>query len=239
MITESETVTIGWCDNGTTDGKFTEGLMRTVIAGPANGIKIHNSVRVQGNQIARQRQRLFDHWADDLKTDWLLWVDSDISLTTEALCAMWQVADGVRSPVVTGVYFISKEIEGSLGNPYPAIFMDVSEYEIGFIHPLPKNEIIQCDSAGMGFVIMHKSIVLPLRSAYPNQGLFQETHLSATEFIGEDISFFRKLKSVGVPLYAYTGALVKHVKRFNLDIDYYDLYWEAKNSQSSEFVSNN
>ncbi len=27
MIKPNETVSIGWCDNGTTDGKFTEGLV--------------------------------------------------------------------------------------------------------------------------------------------------------------------------------------------------------------------
>ncbi len=26
MIKKNETVAIGWCDNGVTDGKFTEGL---------------------------------------------------------------------------------------------------------------------------------------------------------------------------------------------------------------------
>lgn len=31
MIGKSDTVAIGWCDNGTTDGKFTEGLMTAVL----------------------------------------------------------------------------------------------------------------------------------------------------------------------------------------------------------------
>jgi hypothetical protein len=84
MIQKNEKVAIGWCDNGLTDGKFTEGLMAAVIAGGANGMPIHTSIRVQGNQIGRQRQVLFDHWADHMKTDWLLWVDSDIVLSLEA-----------------------------------------------------------------------------------------------------------------------------------------------------------
>ena len=59
MIGKTDTVAIGWCDNGTTDGKFTEGLMTAVLAGPGNGMSIHTSIRVQGNQIGRQRQVLF------------------------------------------------------------------------------------------------------------------------------------------------------------------------------------
>ena len=107
MIQKNETVAVGWCDNGTTDGKFTEGLMTAVLAGPANGMAIHTSIRVQGNQIGRQRQVLFDHWADKIKTDWLLWVDSDIVLNLDSMKKLWQTADKINRPVVIGVYFIS------------------------------------------------------------------------------------------------------------------------------------
>jgi len=32
MIKDTETVTVGWCDNGLADGKFAEGLMADEIA---------------------------------------------------------------------------------------------------------------------------------------------------------------------------------------------------------------
>jgi len=175
MIGKSDTVAIGWCDNGTTDGKFTEGLMTAVLAGPANGMPIHTSIRVQGNQIGRQRQVLFDHWADKIKTDWLLWVDSDIVLSLDAMAKLWKTADKIGKPVVSGVYFISKENEGSLMKPFPVLFNDVSEYQIQYIHPLPEDEVIQIDNAGFGFVLMHKSIVPKLREAHPGKGMFTET----------------------------------------------------------------
>ncbi len=31
MIKKNETVSVGWCDNGTTDGAFTEGLMSAML----------------------------------------------------------------------------------------------------------------------------------------------------------------------------------------------------------------
>jgi hypothetical protein len=227
MIGTKDTVSIGWCDNGTTDGKFTEGLMTAALAGPANGVSLTSSIRVQGNQIGRQRQVLFDYWADHLKTDWLLWVDSDIVLSIDVLQKMWKTADKINRPVVSGVYFISKENEGSLMKPYPVLFNDVSEYEIQYIHPLPHNEVIKCDSAGFGLVLMHKSIVPKMREKHPNQSMFLEVAGSSNDdqFIGEDIIFFRKMKAAGIPLHAHTGALVKHIKRFSLDFDYYGLYW--------------
>lgn len=226
MIQRNETVAIGWCDNGTTDGKFTEGLMTALISGGANGMPIHTSMRVQGNQIGRQRQVLFDHWADKLRTDWLLWVDSDIVLNLDAMSKLWKSVDKVSRPVVSGVYFISKENEGSLMRPYPCLFDDVDKYKIAYKHPLPPNQIIKIDNAGFGFVLMHKSIIPKLREANPGKGMFLETGDGDDDhFVGEDIIFFRRMRAAGIPLHAHTGALVKHMKRFSLDIDYYSLYW--------------
>jgi len=125
MHSKNETLSIGWCDNGMSDGKFTEGLVYTIIMGqdPKN-IQVHNAIRVQGNQIGRQRQSLFDLWADSVKTDWLLWVDSDIVLTQDVLKKLWDTADKLTRPVVTGVYFISKENEQALMMPMPALFLN-------------------------------------------------------------------------------------------------------------------
>ena len=226
MIQKNETVAIGWCDNGTTDGKFTEGLATALVAGGPNGMPIHTTIRVQGNQIGRQRQVLFDHWADKIKTDWLLWVDSDIVLNLESMQKLWKTADKINRPVVSGVYFISKENEGTLMRPFPVLFNDVSEYQIQYVHPLPDNEVIKIDNAGFGFVLMHKSIVPKMREANPGKGMFMETGDGVDDhFIGEDIVFFRRMRAAGIPLHAHTGALVKHMKRFSLDYDYYAMYW--------------
>ena len=232
MIGPKETVAIGWCDNGMVDGKFTEGLMSAVITGGANKMPISTSIRVQGNQIGRQRQVLWDYWADNMKTDWLLWVDSDIVLTPDVMQKLWATADKHHRPVVSGVYFISKENEGTLMKPYPVLFNDVSEYEIQYVHPLPQNEVIKCDSAGFGLVLMHKSIIPAMREKFPNESMFMETGTGKDEqFIGEDIIFFRKMKTAGIPLHAHTGALVKHMKRFSVDYDYYGMYWTMDNIQ--------
>ena len=226
MVGKNDTVAIGWCDNGTTDGKFVEGLTTALVAGPTNDMIINTSIRVQGNQIGRQRQNLFDYWADKLKTDWLLWVDSDIVLNLEAMKKLWQSADKINRPVVSGTYFISKENEGTLMRPFPCLFNDVSQHQIQYVHPLPDNKLIKVDNAGFGFVLMHKSIVPKMRAAHPGKGMFMETGDGNDDhFIGEDIIFFRRMRDAGIPLHAHTGALVKHMKRFSVDFDYYALYW--------------
>jgi hypothetical protein len=40
-----ETLTLGWCDNGTVDGKFTEGLLGSLLAAPSIGINLVSRIR--------------------------------------------------------------------------------------------------------------------------------------------------------------------------------------------------
>ena len=223
-----ETVALAWCDGGLVDGRFMDGLLLAIMNAPKIGMRVVNKIRVNGNQIGRQRQVLFDNWADVTKTDWLLWVDSDIVVTPDSLKLIWDSADKVSRPVVSGTYFVSKENERSLMQPFPALFKEGSnKHELQIIHPLPKNELIKVDSAGFGFLLMHKSIVPKLREVSPNYSLFAEEEGIGDKYISEDIVFFRKLKSAGIDLYAHTGAVVQHMKRFSFDINYYNLYWNG------------
>ena len=225
MASNKDTLAIGWCDGGITDGKFTQGIVHTILEAKKLGINITQSARVHGNQIGRQRQVLFDAWFDQSDTDWLLWVDSDIVLTVDILKKLWETANKIIKPVVSGIYFISKQDEGTLIAPLPQIFNDVDEFTIKHIHPLPDNEVIQIDCAGMGLVLMHRSIVPKLREAFPGESMFAEKEAPGNKYVSEDVVFFRKLKAAGVPVYAHTGAIAQHMKRFNLDEKYYGLWW--------------
>ena len=218
-------LTIAWCDNGMVDGKFTEGLMAIGVQAPVNGIPIGHTLRVQGNQIGRQRQALIDHWYDNIGDEWILWIDSDIVVDINMIAQLWDLADAVHRPIVSGIYFISKEREGSLASPVPCIFNRVTDNSIQHIHPLPENQLIKIDSAGMGLVIMHKSVITKLRELFPNQSLFAEQEGLGENFVGEDIVFFNKVHHAGIPVYAHTGIIAAHMKRFALDYDYYSLYW--------------
>lgn len=219
-------ICLAWCDNGTSDGKFTEGLVYTILSSP---IRFTSALRVQGNQIGRQRQSLFDVWLDETDYEWLLWVDSDIHLTPEVLKKLWDAADEHERPVVTGTYFISKENEKSTMMPMPALFDFTDDaHQLKYLHPLPKEAIVKVDCAGLGLVLMHRNAALKMYAHHaPRKTFFNETG-AGDEFMSEDIHFFRALKEAGVPVYAHTGALVKHMKRFALDINYYIMYWNYK-----------
>lgn len=222
-----ETLSIIWCDNGLVDGKFTEGLVYTILHAPTVGVPVNNAIRVQGNQIARQRQGAIEMW-EKVGTDWAMWVDSDIVLTQDMLKMLWDAADKISRPIVSGVYFVSKQMEGSLMSPMPCIFNETgNKFEIQYLHPLPQNQIVKVDNAGMGLVLMHKSVITALNNKFPGDFWFGENAERGDKFIGEDIAFFRKVKAAGVNIYAHTGVLAKHMKRFSFDESYYKLYWSA------------
>lgn len=211
-------IIVCWCDNGTTDGKFTEGLVYTILT---SNTPIMSAMRIQGNQIGRQRQNAFDFWMDKTDYEWILWVDSDIVLTTEAVDGLWHWADVKERPVISGTYFVSKENERSLMTPYPALFgFTEDDHQIAYVHPLPKNSVVKVDAAGFGFLFMHRSVGEKMRKVHGDSPFFNETGIGQ-KFISEDINFFRMMKQADVPLWAHTGATVKHMKRFALDIEYY------------------
>lgn len=222
-IPMSDRILLCWCDNGLTDGKFTEGAVYSILS---SGMPITSAMRVQGNQIGRQRQNAMEHWYNETDFDWILWVDSDIVLTNDALYKVWQSAHPVERPVVTGTYFISKQNEKSLMAPYPALFnWTDSDYTVSYVHPLPKDALIKVGAAGFGFVLMHRSAVKKMRDVHGPITYFNETGVG-DQFVSEDINFFRLMDKAGVPLYSHTGATVQHMKRFSLDVEYYKFFWE-------------
>jgi len=222
----NDNIIVCWCDNGTTDGKFTEGLVYSILTA---GVPIRSAMRVQGNQIGRQRQNAFDYWMDHTDFPWILWVDSDIVLTEKALKLVWNECDPTTKPVVSGTYFVSKENEQSLMTPYPALFSWTDDLnKIGYIHPLPANALVKIGAAGFGFVMMHRSVGEKMRAKHGKVPFFNETGVGE-QFVSEDINFFRLMAEADIPLYAHTGATVKHMKRFAFDLEFYKLFW---NNQS-------
>lgn len=228
-MNKDETIALGWCDNGTTDGAFTESLLSISLLRKNKPYSINTFVRVEGNQISRQRQTLIDYWYEKTSTDWLFWIDSDIFLTEHIWEKICETADKEKKPIVSGVYFICKEKDGSLPILLPCIFDDIDDFSVKYHHPLPHKKIIKIDSAGMGLVIIHRSVVYKLKKYYGEKYfLFGDNNQHSENFIGEDISFFRNCKKINIPVYANTEAIAQHIKRTYWDNNLYELYWNNK-----------
>ena len=208
------------------DGKFMQGVTDVMLH---SGVKIATTLRSQGNQIGRQRERIVKAWYEEFKSDWILWVDSDVVLCPEVFLKLWDKRDAVERPILTGVYFTTDTPEEPLMVPMPTVFQFVQKAnEIGIqrIHPLPADKFIQVGAAGMGFVLMHRSAITRILDVLPNTPMFTEVGVGKS-FMGEDIFFFALCNQAAVPVWCDTSALVPHMKRFSFDVDYYNAFLDA------------
>jgi hypothetical protein len=228
-----ETVSIAWCDNGMVDGKFMQGITDVLVK---SGITFASTIRSGGNQIARQRQNVIEFWHKSNKSDWLLWVDSDVVISPEKFKLLWDNKDATERPLVSGVYFTTDNPEEPLMVPMPTVFNFTNKgdgtFGLSRVHPLPKNQLIKAEAAGFGFILMHRSVVDKVMEVAPDGQMFMEMG-RGTKFIGEDIFFFALCDQVEVPLYCHTGATVPHMKRFSFDEHYYAAFFAGAEKKSN------
>jgi hypothetical protein len=221
-----ETVAIAWCDNGMVDGKFMQGVTDVMLK---SGVTFASTLRSQGNQIARQREKVITYWYENNTSDWLLWVDSDIVISPDTFKLLWDNKDAKERPIVSGVYFTTDNPEEPLMVPMPTVYefaADENMVGIKRIHPLPENQFIKVGAAGMGFVLMHRSVVDRIMEAVPNAPFFTEVGVG-NSFMGEDIYFFALCDKAEIPVWCHTGATVPHMKKFSFDEHYYKAFFGA------------
>ena len=226
-----ESISIAWCDNGMVDGKFMQGVCDVMLK---SGLEFKSTLRSQGNQIARQREIVISYWFDKTDTEWLLWVDSDVVISPEKFKLLWDNRDAEKRPIISGVYFTTDTPEEPLMIPMPTVFDFTDNKDGGFglsrVHPMPENKLIQVGAAGMGFVLMHRSVVEKIRATVPDSPLFMEMG-RGTKFIGEDIYFFALCDQADIPVYCHTGATAPHMKRFSFDEHYYKAFFGGNQAQ--------
>jgi len=236
--TMEETVSIVWCDNGMVDGKFMQGITDVMLK---SGVNFSSTLRSQGNQIARQRQTVIDYWYEKSKSDWLLWVDSDVVISPETFRLLWDNRDAKERPLISGVYFTTDNPEEPLMVPMPTVFSFTNKGDGSFglsrVHPLPENQLIKVDAAGFGFILMHRSIVKKIKAEAIDGQMFMEMG-RGTKFIGEDIFFFALCDKAEVPLHCHTGATAPHMKRFSFDEHYYKAFFgKPKEEPKSKLIT--
>jgi hypothetical protein len=237
-MSKKDSVALVWCDNGMVDGKFMQGVADVMLK---SGVKFESTLRSQGNQIARQRQTVIDYWYDKTDYEWLLWVDSDVVISPEKFKLLWDNKDAEKRPIVTGVYFTTDNPEEPLMVPMPTVYNFVNDGDGGIaisrVHPLPENQLIKVEAAGMGFILMHRSIVSKVREVAPDGQIFMEMG-RGTKFIGEDIFFFALCDKAEIPVHCHTGATAPHMKRFSFDEHYYNAFFgKPKEEPKSKLIT--
>lgn len=232
---QKQTLTIGFCAPGSVESLFMNGVFSILPEITNLGIQVTNVTQVMGNMIHEQRQDLFEQWVAS-ESDWLLILDSDIVVTPEVFTKLWQSVDSVKRPIVSGVYFLLSNVHDDMPRPTPSIFTADKHLHTP-IHPLPEDQLIKVDAAGLGLVLMHKSIQKPLQKVITD-GIYFDVK-TGPEGRGEDFAFFRNVRAAGIPIYAHTGAIAQHVKRVAIGNQYYRYWWRLAQQLDNEYDKQN
>lgn len=219
-------VSIGSCDSGDVNGGFAFSLIQLT---QARASRLGPFVRVKGSGLlSKQRNRLVKQFLET-KSDWLLMIDSDEQLPIAAFDKLIESAHDKERPIIAGLVFASFEIGQAYPKPVPTIFQDAPE---GFL-PLnnyDKDSLFEVDAAGTGCLLVHRSVLETMRAnADPHQGKdwcwFWDGPIDGI-WIGEDLQFCRRVRSLGFPIYAHTGAILPHSKSYWLDDRQHEI-WNA------------
>ena len=172
-------------------------------------------VKAQGIYIEENRNQVVRQMLTT-EASWLLMVDTDIKFKPEMAYALYDIADPVTRPMVSGIYF-SRLKQARL---VPIWFMEHgSRYTSVQRIEGDGGQPQALDAVGMGFVIMHRSIFNKLHEIH---GKDHWTWFSRDEVLdpddgtmhhlGEDLSFCRRVKRAGFPIYGHAGVQVGHGK---------------------------
>jgi hypothetical protein len=233
-MNKNETVCVSWCHHGQVDAYFAHSMIDLIRI---RGDRIKNFHDVLGTGLlAKSRNILVDSFLENTEDDWLLLVDSDEYISVDAFDKLVSVADKDKHRIISGLCFSSTPAsDGSLmPTPTPTIF--IIDEKQGFLVPYldyPKNSLVEIDSAGTGCLLIHRSVLEEMRKAYSGGTgekwcWFQDGPVDdngVINWISEDIMFCRRVKGIGVQIFAHTGALFPHHKQYWLLESHYDSWY--------------
>lgn len=168
-------------------------------------------------QTTRNRNLVVKNFMEKSNADWLFMIDSDERLELETWRRFLETADFPHRKVVSGLVFADYEDENGNKSPVPTIYAQ-TDTGLQAIHGFPQDQILEVDAVGTGALMVHRSVLKLIQdNATEHQGKdwawFIEGAIGGL-YYGEDILFSRKLKSLGVKIFAHTGAICAHYKHY-------------------------
>lgn len=157
------------------DGKTMQTILTLVNYASKNGINIKDIGITERVLIDDARNMLTETFLES-DTEWILWLDSDMTFPRETLVSLFNVAEKTGSKMVTGIYYQRKglnypvlwsrgdELEGGNKTGVMSPRAATNKYVGTFIFPnKDKKEPFKVHAAGFGCVLIHRSVfeVLP------------------------------------------------------------------------------
>lgn len=229
-VRTADRVVLSWCDAGEVSGEFAVSVARLV---GLRGARLEGVMRREGSGLlSKIRNEIVASFLDETRAAWLLMVDADHHLPPQAFDLLVAAAHDTAAPVIGGLYFGAFTTADQLyPAPMPVMFKAADDDFYTAIHEYPDNALIPVDAAGTGCLLVHRSVLERIRDqASPDEGRnycwFSDGPVQGT-WRGEDISFCRRIRALGVPIHVHTGAVLPHLKRYWLTADHHRAWWAS------------
>ena len=204
------TVVIGWLDNGTTAGDFTECVTRLAAYEVSQG-RLATTIRIRtGPQMPEGRNKLVTQFLDT-DAEWLFMVDSDMLFNHKIIADLLETADPVSAPFVGGLCFAVNEKFGQ----YPVLYQNLLGMP-AVMFDVPAG-IAKVDATGAACTLQHRTLFEKFRRDDPHPWYhhrrviaFDGKHEGG--WLGEDLSWCWHLREQGVPIFVDCDVEIGHVK---------------------------
>lgn len=203
-----------------TAGHFTQPFIESLksIELPACVTGFDN-ISVTGNFVPAQRELLVRH-ALRVKADYLLMVDDDIVVPSDALRKLLSVFErDERAGVVGGLYYARDGIRPMAVAGWKPLDTTAA-YTPAFLH-----EPVEVDGVGFGCVLVKCSVFGALEQPYFSAQVFLEESLRRVRVCNEDYLFCRRAAQAGFATYVHAGVRLRHYDRATGQT--FPLEWES------------
>jgi hypothetical protein len=159
--------------------------------------------------------------------EWLFLIDADMGFRPDVLDELHAAADKDLRPIVGGLCFAQREVGHDGRNGFrvqalPTIYDFIEHPDgrhrfTGRAH-YPANTVTMCAGTGAACLLIHRTVIEQVHAEY-GPAWFDRTRGSDGSLLGEDISFFVRTGSLGIPCHVHTGVKLTHFKNVWLGDD--------------------
>lgn len=232
-MNSNETIHISWIHAGEVDALFMTSVL-DLVRHYTKTIGSYNAVQGLG-LLTRSRNVAVKFFLEETKDDWMLIVDSDEYIPQRSFKKLIDAADSWKTPIVSGLVFAVLEPFNEKIHPEPCIFIRKQEI-LSPYYDYKLDSLIEVDAAGTGCLLIHRRVLEKMREDYQDEtgadwAWFQDGPAGENLWVGEDISFCKKVVDSGFKIHAHTGAILPHHKGIWISESTYGKWVEDYNTK--------
>ena len=213
-MNNGETVAIGWIDNGLVHGSFMASVIEILMQSQNTENPITEVIRCPGLGRGNNRDRVIESW-EKTESDWLLWIDSDMSPTFNHFKMLKEKANKDTSPLVSGLYFGV--------NFFPNQELPITTPVAGSEKPidLDVDHLQPISWAGLGFTLLHRNVIKLIKNKFGNDVKIHQQEIADNTTSNDDIPFFSKAFESGIQPLIYAKVIIPHIKSIPVGLEYH------------------